>query len=114
MNLQELTDRVKEAEKNGSFKLNIVRGGGDSEGIWACFVSQQDKEIYESNQVGETFYCFLLNHALINGPSWGARIKVTSQGNLRPTIFIQDFINQMNNAGEDYPSRSEFIKASKS
>lgn len=116
MNLQELQDRVSAAETavpNGMLKVNIKHPTGN-EGVWAQFASPSDKEVYERNSPGEKFEVFLLNHALIGGPSWGARLKLNADGSdSRVSIPVDVVLQQMNEAvgSGDYPNPSEFAKA---
>jgi hypothetical protein len=111
MNLKELQDRVTVAEPNGMLKVNINHGDGN-EGIWACFATPQDKEVYDKNKVGDPFEVFLLNQALIGGPSWGARLKLKAGGDNRPMIAAAKVIEQIIEAVKsgDYPTAEEFAK----
>ncbi len=109
MDLKQLEERVTAAETNGVCKINIVHDTGN-EGIWACFVTPADKEIYHGDKRG-TFEVFLMNGALIGGPSWGAKLKVkTNGGDLRPNILVADVIKQMEAAVKsgDYPTPDKF------
>jgi hypothetical protein len=113
MTIKDLEARVKKAEKNGGIKVNITHAGQGNEGIWACLASAKDKKIYEKDTNGDTFEVFLMNHALVGGPTWGARLTVTSKGNMRPEITVDDLIKQMNEAVEagDYPPMEAFKNA---
>lgn len=107
--IKELEKRVKEAQKNGTVKVNISHDG-ENEGIWACPCTPEDAKIYEKNTHGEAFQCFLMNHALIGGPSWGARLTVKTNGDMRPIIPVEDVLKQMNEAvaAGDYPPAEDF------
>lgn len=113
MKLDELNQRVQTAENNGTLKLNITCDGEPNEGIWACFVTPKDKEIYDKNQ--GSFEVYLMNHALISGPSWGAKLRIESNGNNRPEINVNDLIKQIVDAVEsgNYPTIETFKKAKK-
>ena len=111
MNIKELEERVEKAKEYGMFKINLEDFENGGEGLWACPVSQEDKDIYESSSAGKEFSVFLLNQAISCFPlnSWGARIKVKTTGkDTRPVVNVGDFIEQLQNAGDDYPSIEEF------
>lgn len=106
MEISDLQARVKQAQEYGTCKFNIEHDGG-SEGIWACFATAEDREVYYRNKAGEPFEVFLMNHALIGGPTWGGRVRLASSGDdVRSSIPVADVIEQMNNAVKsgDYPS----------
>ena len=109
MEISELEGRVKAADKNGSIKLNISHNG-EMEGIWAVPVTPEDKQIYDSEQIGQFFEVFLTNQALIGGPSWGARLRLKTNGNSRSVISVSDVIEQIKAAviAGDYPSLQTF------
>lgn len=110
MEISDLEARVKTAEPNGNCKVNINHGSGN-EGIWGCFCTPEDRATYDRNKAGEEFQVFLLNHALIGGPTWGARLKLTSSGNdIRSSIPVAKVIEQMNEAVQsgDYPTADKF------
>ena len=111
MNLQELQDRVTAAESNGTLMVNINHGDGN-EGIWACFATPQDKVVYDKNKVGDPYEVFLLNQALIGGPSWGTRLKLKAGGDERPMIAVAKVLEQIIEAVKsgDYPTAEEFAK----
>ncbi len=112
MNIEDLEKRVQESEKHGTCKVNIAHGEGN-EGIWACFATQRDRQVYDENKLGETFEVFLMNHALIGGPCWGGRLKLTANGvDTRPTILVADVIRQMKEAvaAGDYPTADKFTE----
>lgn len=114
MKIKQLDARVKKAEKNGAIKFNIHHSTG-SEGVWAYFVSPQDKIIYEEDKAGKTYDVFMANHALVGRPSWGAKITLKTTGSdNRPKISAQDLIKQIEDAVKDgtYPETSEFENAS--
>lgn len=116
MKIQELEARVQAAEPNGTLKFNIIHDDGDTEGVWGCFATPLDKETYEKNLFGESFDVFMMNSALIGGPSWGAKLTLKSSGdNLRSTIGVHEVIRQIVEAAKigDYPTISEFNEASK-
>ena len=110
MEITDLEARVKQGEKHGTCKVNIDHGDGN-EGIWACFATAEDRATYDRNKAGEEFQVFLMNHALIGGPTWGARLKLTSTGNnVRSIIPVAKVIEQMNEAVKsgDYPTPDKF------
>jgi hypothetical protein len=118
MKIQELEARVQAAEPNGTLKVNILHDDDSfgSEGVWCCFATARDKEIYEKNLAGESFDVFMMNSALIGGPSWGAKLTLKSTGdNLRSTIAVDEVIRQIVEASEkgDYPTIAEFEEARK-
>ena len=112
MKISDLEDRVKKGEKIGVCKVNITHQG-ENEGIWACFVSRHDKEVYEKNTSGEKIEVYLMNHALIGGPNWGAKLTVTTQGESRPSVTAESVRDQMIEAvaNGDYPKKEAFDKA---
>jgi len=106
MEISDLKARVDQAQEHGFCKFNINHDGG-SEGIWSCFATDEDRETYYRNKAGDPFEVFLMNHALIVGPSWGGRVRLASSGNNeRSSIPVADVIEQMKNAVKsgDYPS----------
>jgi hypothetical protein len=107
--IKDLETRVKKAEKIGTCKVNISHDG-ENEGIWACFVSEHDKEVYDKNTSGDKIDVYLMNHALIGGPTWGAKLTVTTQGAARPSIKVEDVRQQMQEAvaNGDYPPKKDF------
>lgn len=110
MNIKDLEDRVQKAsDENGMMKFNIVHKDGN-EGIWGCFVTPDDKKVYEDNQNGKPFEVFLMNHAFIGRPSWGARVKLTAGGDRRPIIPVQNLVNQIEQSvkANDYPTTDVF------
>jgi hypothetical protein len=110
MTIKELEKRVELAEKNGLLKINIVDEEDGNEGIWACFASKVDADIYDKDSYGEEITCFLMNHALIGGPTWGARLIVKTNGDNRPKIDATDLIKQVKKSVKkgDYPHPKEF------
>jgi hypothetical protein len=111
MTLKDLQQRVNEAEINGVVKVNIDHEG-EHEGIWACLATPKDKEIYDRNTEGETINVYLMNQALIGGPTWGAKLTVVTHSDMRPTITGEEVVNQMNEAVKNgqYPPRESFKK----
>ncbi len=109
MTIKDLEDRVEAGQGIGTFKLNITHDG-QNEGIWACFVTPKDKAIYDKNTSGDKINVYLMNHALISGPTWGAKLTVKTRGSLRPVITVQELIKQMNKAAEagEYPPMEAF------
>lgn len=110
MTLKELEARVSAAEPNGMLKINIDHDGEGNEGIWACFATMKDKETYARNVAGEDFEVFLLNAALISGPTWGARLKLKANGgDRRVVVSASNLCQQMNEAvaAGDYPTLAE-------
>lgn len=107
--IKDLEKRVKAAKKNGTIKVNITHDG-ENEGIWACPCTPEDAKTYEKDTRGESFQCFLMNHALIGGPSWGARLTVKTNGDMRPSVSVEEVIKQMNEAvaAGDYPPMEAF------
>lgn len=97
----DLEQRVAEGQKIGMTKVNIVHPGNDNEGIWACFVSEKDKEVVDRNTFGDKVEVYLMNHALVSGPTWGAKLTVKTQGENRPVISVEELIEQMQN--QEYP-----------
>ncbi len=95
MNLKELEERIETAEKNGLLKINIVHEEDGNEGIWACFASRKDANVYEKDSFDEEIECFLMNHALVGHPTWGARVTVKTNGEQRPVIKVNDLIAQI-------------------
>jgi hypothetical protein len=76
-------------------------------------IKELEERVEKAKEYGEEFSVFLLNQAISCFPlnSWGARIKVKTTGkNIRPTVDVSDFIEQLQNAGDDYPSVEEFEK----
>lgn len=72
-------------------KVNLVRDGADSEGVWAAFSDEGVKQ-YDSDK-GTSAYsgvCILQNNALHFFPraSWGLYVPVKFNGNTRPTLDI--------------------------
>lgn len=112
MNIKDLEERVEIAEKNGLLKVNIVHEDGGNEGIWACFASKEYADIYYKDSYGEEIECFLMNAALIQGRTWGARLTVKTNGANRSIISVYELIEQMKKSIEnnDYPQPEEFEK----
>lgn len=112
MTIEELQARVAAAEPNGMLKVNINHGEHGNEGIWACFATPDAKAVYDRNTSGETFEVFLMNNALMGMPSWGARLKVTTDGVHRPVISEDSLLEQLDaavDAGE-YPTAADFAE----
>lgn len=93
---KDLQARFNKAMKlNGYSKVNIIHEDGMNEGVWAVCCTKKDKAIYDGDTDGDTFNVYLANHALIGGPSWGLKFKVTSSGLNRPTINVVALLAQI-------------------
>lgn len=106
--IKKLELAVSRAEKYGNIKLNIIHDDGTNEGIWAVPATKADKEKYDKGEYGTSFFLYLTNHALIGGPTWGAKIRVKCAGvSSRPTITVKDLCDQMKTLVEigKYPSK---------
>jgi hypothetical protein len=73
-------------------KINITLIGtttNNGEGVWAEFVSPEDKVIYEDEtQKGTTFNVMLRNHPFTTDKlSWGDTVAVVNNGKLRPSLL---------------------------
>lgn len=75
-------------------KVNIVRDGNESEGVWAVF-ADADLNKYEDNRLRSKEYEAVV--ILVNSPlhflpmnGWGAYIPVKFNGNTRPTMDMAD------------------------
>jgi hypothetical protein len=112
MTIAALERRIKDGEKHGNCKINIIHDDGSSEGIWACFATPKDKAIYDGDTRGAQITVYLMNHALINGPTWGAKLVVATRGASRPTITVEKLIQQMEAAlaAGEYPPITAFNK----
>ena len=93
---KELEVRFKKAMKlNGYSKVNIVHEDGMREGVWAVCCTKKDKALYDADTHGDPIEVYLANHAMIGGPSWGLKFKVTSNGSDRPKIVVKAMIEQI-------------------
>lgn len=75
-------------------KVNIVRDGNESEGVWAAF-ADADLKKYTDNQLQSKDYEAVV--ILVNSPlhflpmnGWGAYIPVKFKGYTRPTMDMAD------------------------
>ena len=79
-------------EKN-SRKINMTRGGKDSEGLWAAF-SDDDLKKYDGNARSQEYatVCILMNAPIHFYPNnlWGVYMPVKFNGDLRPSVDIND------------------------
>lgn len=79
-------------EKN-SRKINLNRGGKESEGLWAAF-SDADLKKYDGNvrSPGYAAVCILMNAPIHFYPNnlWGVYMPVKFNGDLRPSVDIND------------------------
>ncbi len=74
-------------------KVNLTYGPSESngEGIWATFVSPEDKAKYEKDSSGFKYLCLLLNAPLgWGGRVWGSPIIATTNGKSRPVAILDD------------------------
>lgn len=74
-------------------KINLKDTDEQVEGIWAAFLTLEDKARYESSQsTGELIRAVLLNHALCWFPNgtWGRVVEGKTNGNRRPTFLAAD------------------------
>lgn len=79
-------------------KVNLKDQDGDAEGIWAAFLTLEDKAKYESSQSrGEKVRAILLNHAVcfFPNPTWGRVIEGTTNGDKRPEFLAADQIDRL-------------------
>lgn len=68
-----------------SSKVDLSDKGEDHEGIWAAFISKEDRALYDSNSHGKTVRAVLLNHAVnfLPNPTWGRVITGKTNGTQR-------------------------------
>jgi len=115
MNREQLEHRVQHAERFGTCKVNVVEKSTslNGEGMWAAFASQQDADTYNKDSAGDEITVLLMNHSFqVKAPTWGAKVKCRTNGENRPTVFIDDLIEQVQkqaDAGE-YPAQEEFAE----
>lgn len=75
--------------KNENFGKVLVIRGDLKEGVWAAF-SEEDKKKYDDDDLsGEVLTAVLVNPTL-SGVPWGAYIRVTLNGENRPTCECED------------------------
>jgi len=102
VDMMQLSERA-DAAHGPMIKVNLHRPDDGNEGLWAKIETAEDAELYERDTRDDTITVILMNHALVNGPTWGMRFRVTTQGGMRPTIHIDEFIAQCNEQAEEYP-----------
>lgn len=86
-------------------KINLKDRGGDTEGIWAAFLTLEDKAKYESNQSrGETVRALLLNDAVcfFPNPTWGRIVTGKTNGSKRPEFLADDQVESLKATHEAY------------
>lgn len=90
-------------DKKQVFKINLFDTSGDVEGIWAYYLTDKTKEIY-NNTNGIDFKCILANHAVALFPnkSYGIVIDAVSKGKNRPESYIKNYIEKIQSFYSDY------------
>ena len=90
-----MAQKLEEAEVQnlqdtlGSHKVNLIHRDGDSEGVWATYLTPEDKAIYKASS--GTYKAVLLNDPLgWQGRQWGDVIVATTRGSARPIARWQD------------------------
>ena len=64
---------------------------GNGEGVWAQPLTEEDKEICDSNSTGDTFKVIILNSALTFPFDWGTVVTVETRGDSRPVLSYDWF-----------------------
>lgn len=87
-----------------SGKVNLFDDENDPEGIWAAFVSKEDRALYEGSGTGEEIHAVLLNHALAfyPNPTWGRVIIGKTNGTNRPVFHRKDQVERFKATHEAY------------
>ena len=85
-------EEVKQLDSKLLRKINLIGRDGDSEGIWANLLNEENLKIYDDDSTGVDFYVVLQNNALAYYPnrSWGLVVKCVSQGLNRPKSHVGD------------------------
>lgn len=83
---------VQKLEKAfGIHKVNLIYEEGDSEGVWATFLTEEDKAAYYTETFGVKYNAVLMNHPLgWQGRQWGEVIVATTRGTGRPWALWND------------------------
>ena len=104
MTIEELQKRVDDAH-GPSIKVNLIHPDGDTEGLWGKLATKEDKEIYDRDTQGDKITVFIMNQALVSGPTWGVRIQITTQHGSRPSVDMDSFIQQCIAQADEYPRK---------
>ncbi|CAL9960542.1 hypothetical protein VPHD518_0056 [Vibrio phage D518] len=91
---ESLFNQLHEEAKDQLIKVNIPSAmseyrRGNGEGMWAFLMTEDDKEMYENNEIGKSIKVVMSNDSLFLPPICCARvIQVTLQGSNRPVLDI--------------------------